>query len=180
MKAALKRLALALGVCALFAVWYMQSRKSEVAVTGGAGGLIQEATPQMIADHVKSLGKNLVLVNFWASWCGPCKEEFPNLLKLRDELSSKGFDVVFISIDGPQEREAAENFLKAQKVSFRTYYKGTQPLSFVTQIYPGWSGAVPASVIVSSDMHVLDAWEGDTSLEEFTARVTKQLGGKGS
>ncbi len=87
----------------------------------------------------------------------------------------QGLRVVFVSIDDEVDRLAAENFLRAQKVDFTTFYKGKTPLKFVTEIYPSWSGAVPTTLLMNSEMKIVDAWEGDTSLEEFERRVQKQL-----
>ncbi|MBQ1485569.1 MAG: TlpA family protein disulfide reductase, partial [Muribaculaceae bacterium] len=44
-------------------------------------------------------GKKLLLIDFWASWCGPCRKEIPNVKKLYDLYKDKGFEVVSISID---------------------------------------------------------------------------------
>src|SRR5687768_16609390 len=74
--------------------------------------LLQVATPPQIREHIAHMKSPLVLVNFWATWCEPCKQEFPSILTLRERFSSRGLKVVFISIDEAAEREAAERFLK--------------------------------------------------------------------
>ena len=137
--------------------------------------LVQELSAQDLLAHIKGLNSPLVLVNFWASWCEPCKIEFPSILKLRERYEKMGLQVVFISIDDPGDLKAAEDFLKAQHVDFPTFYKGKQPLKFITEIYPRWSGAVPTSLLIGADQKIKDAWEGDTTLEEFEERVSRQL-----
>lgn len=137
--------------------------------------LVQELSAPELLNHIKSLNSPLVLVNFWASWCEPCKIEFPNILKVRERYEKIGLKVVFISIDDPIDRQAAEKFLREQKVDFPTFYKGKQPLKFITEIYPRWSGAVPTTLLIGADQKIVDAWEGDTSLEEFEKRVSQQL-----
>ena len=54
----------------------------------------------------------VVVVNFWATWCGPCKEEMPSLAALQKDLSGQPFKVVAISVDRDQDIPAAEAFLK--------------------------------------------------------------------
>ena len=81
-----------------------------------------------------------------------------------------------ISIDDVGEIPDAEMFLRDNNITFTPFYRGSQSLSkFVSQIYPKWSGAVPATLLMNSDLKILDAWEGDTTLEEFEERVAPFL-----
>ncbi|GAB6123735.1 redoxin family protein [Dysgonomonas termitidis] len=66
-----------------------------------------------------SKGKKYTLVDFWASWCAPCRKEIPNLKKLYEKYSSKGFEIVSISID---KKEADwEKALKEEKLVWPNY-----------------------------------------------------------
>lgn len=56
-----------------------------------------EGTDVKLADFVK--GKKLVLIDFWASWCGPCRKENPNVVALYNEYKAKGFDILSVSLD---------------------------------------------------------------------------------
>jgi thiol-disulfide isomerase/thioredoxin len=147
-------------------LWWHQSGKS------AAGD-----SPEVILHHVRSSQSSLVLVNFWASWCEPCKEELPALWKLKDLYPENSLKVVLISIDDPGDMEIAASYLRDNKMEFTTFYKGGQPLKFVTKIFPEWTGAVPASVLFDSEAKIVDAWEGDSTLEELQKRVQKQLKG---
>src|SRR5687768_11005646 len=93
----------------LLVAWQQGALRTYFA-TGGSteSALLREGDADAILKHTKSLSKDVVLVNFWASWCLPCKKEFPHILELKTEYSAKGFDVVFVSIDGKADREAAE------------------------------------------------------------------------
>lgn len=137
--------------------------------------LVQEVPAKTILSYIHESKSPLVLVNFWASWCEPCKIEFPNILKLREKFEKDGLKIVFVSIDDAAELQAAEAFLKSQHVDFPTFYKGSQPVKFVTEIYPEWRGAIPATILIGGDGQIKDAWEGDTTLEEFEQRVNRQL-----
>lgn len=119
----------------------------------------------------------LVLINFWASWCEPCRAEFPGILKLKEEYAQRGLQIIFISIDGSNEFSAAEEFLRDRQVSFKTFYRGSQSVDFITKIFPKWEGAVPASVLLGPQLEIVDSWEGETSLEEFKQRITPHLSG---
>ena len=74
----------------------------DVAFTGPDG------KPMKLAD----LKGQVVVVNFWATWCGPCKEEMPSLAKLAKDYAERGVKVVPISVDRLEDTAAAKDFLK--------------------------------------------------------------------
>jgi thiol-disulfide isomerase/thioredoxin len=59
----------------------------------------------------------VVLVDFWATWCDPCKEEIPDLVKLRDKLAPKGFELLGVSMD-EEGAAAVKKFEAKQKISY--------------------------------------------------------------
>jgi thiol-disulfide isomerase/thioredoxin len=63
--------------------------------------------------HLADLKGQVVVVNFWATWCGPCKEEMPSLAKLQKDYAEKPLKVVAISVDRLEDAPAAKDFLKS-------------------------------------------------------------------
>lgn len=92
---------LATGAMAAFLVKPERMAVGDVAFSDGAGGAVE------LSDWT---GK-VALVNLWATWCGPCRKEMPDLAKLQAELGSSGFEVVAISVDR-KGAEASSAFLK--------------------------------------------------------------------
>ena len=160
---------------ALAAAIFFYRTKTDGPVSGS--DRLQQATAAEILEHVKALNSPLVLVNFWASWCEPCKVEFPHLLTIREKYAERGLKVVFVSLDGLDDAQAALRFLDSMGVDFSTFYKGDQTLKFVNEIYPKWSGAIPMTLLFGTGLSLVDAWEGDASLQEFEERVERHLKG---
>src|SRR5215469_23829 len=97
--------------------------------------------PKMIAAH---RGK-VVLVDFWATWCKPCRAQTPALQTLAEKLRSRGFELVTVSTDEPSNEAAALKVLAEDHVSGTTYIKkAADDDKFYDAIEKDWGGAVPA------------------------------------
>lgn len=72
-------------------------------------------------DLSKMRGK-VVLIDFWAVWCGPCVAELPNVLKAYEKLHPKGFEIIGISLDS--DRAKLETFLKEKNMTWPQYFDG--------------------------------------------------------
>ena len=97
---------------------------SACATAGGAGGGgrgpgVGRPAPEVVVDRLNgktlalsSLHGKVVLLDVWASWCGPCKQELPMLDAIAARLHKRGVEVVAVSVD--QERENVDKFLEAR------------------------------------------------------------------
>lgn len=77
------------------------------------------------AVDVSKLQGKVVLIDFWATWCGPCVEELPTVLKIYKEQHAKGFEVIGVSLDA--DKAELEAFLKAKGVEWPQYFDGKGP-----------------------------------------------------
>jgi thiol-disulfide isomerase/thioredoxin len=117
-----------------------------------------------LADHA---GK-AVLVDFWATWCDPCREEIPELVKLQDELGPKGFTVLGASMD--EDAKEVAPFLKPFKVNYPVILLGGEmaPKGWVV---PG----LPTAYLVGPDGKIKRRWFGAKSAAEVRAAATAAL-----
>lgn len=126
-------------------------------------------------EVVKGNGAQVTVVNFWATWCVPCVEEFPSFVKLEENLSRKGVDVMFISTDFPTEKKNVRSFLTEHGVHGTSYLKTGNSTTFVNNFSTDWSGAVPATFVYDAEGRLLSFWEGKVSYEDLKKRVTRHL-----
>jgi thiol-disulfide isomerase/thioredoxin len=79
-----------------------QTDKAEAETAGGAPAL-ESATAERILMKVREPGATAVVMNIWATWCIPCREEFPDLMRVRREYERRGLRVVLVSADFPDQ-----------------------------------------------------------------------------
>lgn len=145
------------------------------AAKSAAGLAITPATGAQIAQAIKNTGGNAILVNVWATWCQPCVEEFPDIMKLYGKYKDQGLRIVFISADFEDPPKAAEAFLKNQGVDFPTFIKSGKDMAFINALDPNWSGAIPASWVYDGKGDKRHFWEGKVSYEIFEEKVLSVL-----
>ena len=131
--------------------------------------------PDSIAAIVRSSGGKATLVNVWASWCEPCRMEFPNVIRLARTYKDRGLRVIFISADLSADLPAARQFLADEGVGWTTYYKRGNDAEFMNALEPRWTGAIPGSFLYDEQGQLKDFWEGAMNYEGFEQRVLPVL-----
>lgn len=115
---------------------------------------------QMTALRKNPTGKTL-LVNFWATWCGPCVAEFPELQKTWRMYRKRPFELVTVSLNYPDEQKGVRAFLDKQHASTRNLLNGlTDPYELMKAFDPEWDGAVPYSMVIGPDGKALYTVKG--------------------
>lgn len=131
--------------------------------------------PDQIRDVLAARRGKVVLVNVWATWCLPCKEEFPDLMRAYRELQPRGLELVLISADFEAQRERARTFLAGQGVDFPTYLKTGPDGVFIDAVDSAWSGSIPATLVFGRDGTKKALWDGAASYEDFKKAVEPLL-----
>jgi thiol-disulfide isomerase/thioredoxin len=127
--------------------------------------------------EVKARNQNRVLlVNFWATWCDPCREEFPALVRLHNTYRGRGLSLVAISMDEPETVGEVAKFLNSQGAQFGSYRRNFRDFgAFINTINPRWGGGIPASFLYDRNGVIVESWEGATSFEEFERAIKPLL-----
>jgi thiol-disulfide isomerase/thioredoxin len=121
---------------------------------------------------LKSSAGQVTLVNFWATWCAPCREEMPLLAKLEDRLRQRGFRLVTVSADDPSQERAAAAFLKMSGIGGPAYLRrAADDDKFINSVDPKWSGALPALFLYNRQGRLAKSFIGDTGMADLEAAI---------
>ncbi len=111
-----------------------------------------------------------LLINIWATWCIPCREEFPDLVRLSDSYKNK-IDILAISVDFEDELNSKVlPFLESVNVNFPVYisnFKNDEELIKFFNL--DWNGALPATLIYNDKGKQIKILEGKQSYESFSS-----------
>jgi thiol-disulfide isomerase/thioredoxin len=155
------------------------------ALFSATDGVAAPDTPQLAGEvdvqgYTAAIAKQkgrVVLVNFWATWCVPCREEYPDLTRLEKAYRGKGLSVVGISIDSAKDLAAVDKFLAKMKPDFPNYRKasGGDDQIFIESVDKGWGGELPFTVLYARDGKKAKVLSGKQSYDTFEAAVKEQL-----
>jgi thiol-disulfide isomerase/thioredoxin len=132
------------------------------------------------AAGLKALRKNptgkLLLINFWATWCGPCVTEFPELITINRMYRHRAFEMVTVAAHTPDERGEAFAFLKKQQSSGRNLmFGGTDKYELMDAFDPDWTGALPYTLLLSPEGQVIYKEQGAFDALELKRAIVRSL-----
>jgi thiol-disulfide isomerase/thioredoxin len=128
--------------------------------------------PKMVSTHK---GK-IVLVDFWATWCVPCRAEMPQLVKLSERLRARGVDFITVSTDDPENEAAAFKVLMQNAVGAPFYLKKvSDDDKFFNSVDTKWSGEMPAMFIYDRTGKRVRSFLGETPVKDIEAAIQKLL-----
>ena len=111
----------------------------------------------------------VVLVNFWATWCPPCRTEVPDLIKLQREYRSRGLQVIGVTYP-PQKLAGVRRFVRRAKVNYPVAL-GTKE----TKLLFTTSETLPMTIVIGTDGRIRDIIEGILLPEEFEQKIKPLL-----
>jgi len=119
---------------------------------------------------LSSLKGKVVLIDFWATWCGPCVYEIPGFIKLYDKYNERGLEIIGLSVD--RDRKAVVDFAEKRGVNY--------PIAFADgEIQENYGGirAIPVTVFVDREGRIAKSVVGARDEAFFENEIIKLLGG---
>ena len=147
------------------------------ALAAAQSRLAGELDAKGLTDRIARERGNVVLVNFWATWCVPCREEFPQLARLQKKLGREGLRVLGISTDLARDVPAVEKFLEQQNPGFPNYRKksGGDDGDFINAVDPSWGGELPFTAVFGRDGKKARVFSGAHAYREYEREVRRLL-----
>jgi peroxiredoxin len=126
---------------------------------------------------VENRGEKLRLINFWATWCGPCIIEFPEFVEMERMYGKRDFEVVSVSMDKPSKKEKVLDFLEENHAAFTNYLDVSGERDAVIEtVDPNWQGNLPYTLLVSPGGEVVYAQDGIIDPLEVRKAIVARLG----
>jgi len=147
------------------------------AMAGGKSLKVGDQLPdlksfQLQGELPADLKGKVILLDFWASWCGPCKESFPAMEQLHKKYAGKGLVILAVNVD--ENAEQMKDFLKDHPATFTIVHDATKKLVGTANI-----SSMPASFLISKDGKIAavhKGFHGKKTTEEYEAEIEKLLG----
>lgn len=134
---------------------------------------VKTAGEKELSDLINNRNGKFLFLNIWATWCLPCVEEFPDIVKLSENYKSEKIDFASLSIDYIEDTEnKVIPFLTKMNATFSHFINGfKKDEALINFINKEWSGAVPLTVIYDSSGKQLALLEGAHTYDEFNDKL---------
>lgn len=132
---------------------------------------------QLQAKTLHAENDTLYVVNFWATWCGPCVAELPYFEQAGKAYAAKKVKILLINLDFVSEEAKVAAFVKKKNLQNPVYQlNASDPNKWIDQIDPDWDGAIPVTVFYQSGKKVLfhDGEISQSELNEKTETLLKK------
>jgi peroxiredoxin len=138
------------------------------------------ALEMVTADELKKLRANptgkMLLINFWATWCGACIDEFPDLQTTLRMYRTREFAFVTVSANAPDERPSVMKFLEKQHATSRNLlFASPDTYALQAAFDAKWESALPYTVLIAADGRVLYRREGEIDILELRRTILANL-----
>jgi len=120
---------------------------------------------------------HVVLVNFWATWCGPCVAEFPAIVQASRQYKAQGISVIAVSADSAKDLHTkVEPFLTEQKAAFPAFLqRSADPENFINAFDKTWQGDLPRTLIYDRQGRLVKILAGEQTAQTLRMALKPYL-----
>jgi thiol-disulfide isomerase/thioredoxin len=171
-----------IGLLALAATAPSRAQDSSGKQSPKAGAAARIDLPLIdLAGYNKILGRyrgKPLLVTFWATWCEPCRDEFPTLIGLAKQYAPQGLAVFGVSLDDNADMNLVRHFLAEFRPGFPNYRQNPQidVDEFYRGVNPNWQGSMPETIFYSRDGRIAQSFTAEQTRTVFDLAIRGILG----
>lgn len=162
-------------------------RRKVSAPVAAAAAAVRPVVTEIDGDGLKKLlqrgeagaGARPLLLNFWATWCGPCRKEFPDLVKIDAEYRGRDLEFVTVSADDVSElKTGVPKFLRQMRATAMPAYllNATDTETAIAQVDPAWRGELPATFLFDRQGILVYKHTGLIDAAELREALDKVIG----
>lgn len=139
---------------------------------------VQEIDAEALKGLLKREPARPIVINFWATWCDPCRDEFPDLVKMDQDYRPQGIDFAAVSLDDLADiKTAVPKFLRRMGATMPAYLLNVpDPELAINAVDPTWSGALPATFLYNAQGEIVFKHFGRIKPLELRAEIEKLVG----
>ncbi len=128
-----------------------------------------------LKNKIENRNGKILFINFWATWCEPCVEEFPDLVKIYNDNKDSNFEFLSVSVNLPSEIDnTVKPFLKKQSADFPVVViEEKRSEEIINLVNPEWDGTVPATIIFDKYGKRREFFAESKSYEFFNKSIEK-------
>lgn len=135
---------------------------------------LAELDTKGIRELLGNSGDKLRLINVWATWCGPCRLEYPEFIVLQRMFGARDFEFVSLSADELSKKEAALEFLRKSESPVTNYIADTDDkYELIEAVDPDWNGALPYTVLLEPGGKVVWRHQGEADFFELKKTIVE-------
>ncbi|MBW8002430.1 MAG: redoxin domain-containing protein [Planctomycetes bacterium] len=128
---------------------YMKEQWAKEPVT------LKPINPKALKELLSKKTDKVRLINFWATWCGPCTVEFPELINIHRMYKNRKFEMITVSLDYSSKHADALEFLKKLQASTTNYISDSEDPYKLIDVVDNWQGGMPHTIILDTDGKVI-------------------------
>jgi thiol-disulfide isomerase/thioredoxin len=153
-----------------------QSVKQFMAKLAAEPVTVELADEKAMRDLRKNASGKLRLVNFWATTCGPCVTEFPELITINRMYRHRAFEMITVAANFPDEEKEVLQFLRKQQASGKNLLFGDKDKYKLMEAFdPDWNASLPYTMLIAPGGEVLARFRGPIDPLELKRAIVKAL-----
>ncbi|WP_128548012.1 redoxin family protein [Larkinella soli] len=160
--------------CSVKWAWKDEYKKKQLAEWAQRPVTIEDIDVAGLRKLIKNDSDKLRLINVWATWCGPCVQEFPEFITIDRMYRDRDFELITVSADKPDKKAKALEFLKKKEASNKNYlFSSEDKYALIEAVDPNWPGALPYTILVEPGGKIVYSKQGTIDVLEMKRRIVE-------